>query len=68
MLDQWANLHGLPSRDLNSGLPYSKPAHYQLCHAARYVLSILCCGSLHVNVYGGWVGGGDGAGWNIISL
>ncbi len=27
-------LHGLPSRDTNSGLPYSKPAHYQLSHAA----------------------------------
>ncbi len=52
--DLWANLHGVPSRDSNSSLPFSKPAHYQLCHAARYVLSILCCGSLHVKVFGGW--------------
>ncbi len=28
------NLHGVPSRDSNSGLPYSKPARYQLSHAA----------------------------------
>ncbi len=28
------NLPGLPSRDSNSGLPYSKPAHYQLSCAA----------------------------------
>ncbi len=28
------NLPGVPSRDLNSGLPYSRPAHYQLSHAA----------------------------------
>ncbi len=28
------NLHGVPSRDLNSGLPHSKPACYQLSHAA----------------------------------
>ncbi len=30
------NLPGVPSRDLNSGLPYSRPAHYQLSHAAPY--------------------------------
>jgi hypothetical protein len=28
------NLHGVPSRDSNSGLPYSKPAYYHLSHAA----------------------------------
>ncbi len=28
------NLPGVPSRDLNSGLPYSRPAHYQLSCAA----------------------------------
>jgi hypothetical protein len=28
------NLHGVPSRDSNPGLPYSKPARYQLSHAA----------------------------------
>jgi hypothetical protein len=32
-LSGW-NLHGVPSRDLNSGLPYSKPARYQLSHTA----------------------------------
>ncbi len=31
---QWAELHGMPSRNTNSGLPYSKPARYQLSHAA----------------------------------
>ncbi len=30
------NLPGVPSRDSNSGLPYSKPAHYQLSCAATY--------------------------------
>ncbi len=30
------NLPGVPSRDSNSGLPYSKPAHYQLSCAAIY--------------------------------
>ncbi len=29
-------LHGVPSRDSNSGLPYSKPARYQLSHTALY--------------------------------
>ncbi len=28
------SLHGMPSRDSNSGLPYSKPTHYQLSCAA----------------------------------
>jgi hypothetical protein len=28
------NLPGVPSQDSNSGLPYSKPAHYQLSCAA----------------------------------
>ncbi len=32
-LSGW-NLPGVPSRDSNSGLPYSKPARYQLSHAA----------------------------------
>ncbi len=31
------NLHGVPSRDSNSGLPYSKSAHYLVTH--RYLLS-----------------------------
>jgi hypothetical protein len=30
------NLPGVPSRDSNSGLPYSKPPHYQLSCAAPY--------------------------------
>ncbi len=30
------NLHGLPSRESNSGLPYSKPTHYQRSHAAPW--------------------------------
>jgi hypothetical protein len=30
------NLPGVPSRDSSSGLPYSKPAHYQLSCAAPY--------------------------------
>jgi hypothetical protein len=32
------NLNGVPSRDSNSGLSYSKPAYYQLSQAA-----FLCC-------------------------
>ncbi len=28
------NFHGVPSRDSNLGLPYSKPAHYHMRHAA----------------------------------
>ncbi len=28
------NLHGVPRRDSNSDLPYSKPTHYWLSHAA----------------------------------
>jgi hypothetical protein len=28
------NLPVVPSRESNSGLPYSKPTRYQLCHAA----------------------------------
>jgi hypothetical protein len=30
----WKNLPGVPSRETNSGLPYSKPTHYQLSYAA----------------------------------
>ncbi len=30
------NLPGVPSRDLNLGLPYSRPARYQLSYAAPY--------------------------------
>ncbi len=44
-LSKWS-LHGMPSRDSNSGLPYSKPTHYQLsCAASLCVLGfhiILC--------------------------
>jgi hypothetical protein len=32
---QEKNLHEVPSRESNSGLPYSKPTRYQLSHAAR---------------------------------
>ncbi len=35
------NLHGVPSRDSNSGLPYIKPAHYHLSHAAPYLWATL---------------------------
>jgi hypothetical protein len=28
LLLRWKNLPGVPSRDLNSGLPYIRPAHY----------------------------------------
>jgi hypothetical protein len=28
------SLHGVPSRDSNYGMPYSKPTHYQLSYAA----------------------------------
>ncbi len=31
------NLPGVPSRDLNSDLPYSRPACYQLSHAAPWM-------------------------------
>ncbi len=31
---QRENLPGVPSRDSNSGMPYSRPAHYQLSYAA----------------------------------
>ncbi len=31
---QWGNLPVVPSRESNSGLPYSKPTRYQLSHAA----------------------------------
>ncbi len=31
---QWGNLPVVPSRESNSGLPYSKPTSYQLSHAA----------------------------------
>ncbi len=41
------SLHGMPSRDLNSSLPYSKPTHYQLSCAASLILkiqaSVICC-------------------------
>jgi hypothetical protein len=30
------NLPGVPSRELNPGLPYGKPTHYQLSYAAPY--------------------------------
>ncbi len=30
------NLHGVPSRDPNSGLPYSKPTQYLLSYSAPY--------------------------------
>ncbi len=33
---QWGNLPVVPSRESNSGLPYSKPTRYQLSHAAPY--------------------------------
>ena len=33
---QEKNLHEVPSRESNSGLPYSKPTRYQLSHAAPY--------------------------------
>ncbi len=33
---QQENLPGVSSRDLNWGLPYSRPAHYQLSYAALY--------------------------------
>jgi hypothetical protein len=33
-LAQWENLLGVPSQEPNSGLPYSKPMHYQLTYAA----------------------------------
>ncbi len=35
-LSGW-NLLGVPSRDSNSGLPYSKPEHYNLSYAAPYI-------------------------------
>ncbi len=28
------NLHGVPSRESNSGLPYSNPTHFQMSYAA----------------------------------
>jgi hypothetical protein len=31
---QEKNLHGAPSRESNSGLPFSKPTHYQLSYSA----------------------------------
>ncbi len=36
LLAQWGNLPRVPSRDSNSGLPYSKPVLYQLSHAAPW--------------------------------
>jgi hypothetical protein len=36
---QWENLPVVPSRESNSGLPYSKPTLYQLSNAAPYQLS-----------------------------
>jgi hypothetical protein len=39
------NLPVVPSRESNSGLPYSKPTCYQLCHAAPLTVprhTILC--------------------------
>ncbi len=48
-LSGW-NLHGVPSWDSNSGLPYSKPARYQLSHTApsaepHCTLDVNCEGS-----------------------
>ncbi len=34
---QWENLPGVPSRESNSGLPYSKPTHYHLSYIAPSV-------------------------------
>ncbi len=39
---QEKNLHEVPSRESNSGLPYSKPTRYQLSHAAPYVALRIC--------------------------
>ncbi len=33
---------GVPSRDSNSGLPYSKPTRYYLSHAASYFVILVC--------------------------
>jgi hypothetical protein len=33
---QWESLPVVPSRESNSGLPYSKPTRYQLSNAAPY--------------------------------
>ncbi len=33
---------GVPSRDWNPGLPYSKPARQYLSHTAPYLLSLFC--------------------------
>jgi hypothetical protein len=33
------NLPVVPSQDLNSGLPYSRPARYQLSYAAPYTVT-----------------------------
>jgi len=41
------NLPGVPSRDSNSGLPYSKPAHYQLSCAAPL---LSCAAPLYIPV------------------
>ncbi len=35
------NLHGVPSRDSNSGLPYIKPMCYQLSHTAPCNVTIV---------------------------
>ncbi len=37
-LAEWKKPPGVPSRDLNSGLPYSKPTHYQPSYTAPYEL------------------------------
>jgi hypothetical protein len=36
-LSAWAELQGVRSRDSNSGLPYTRPAHYHLSCAAPYL-------------------------------
>ncbi len=39
---RWSASSGVPSRDSNSGLPFSKPTRYWLCHAAPYVEIVAC--------------------------
>jgi hypothetical protein len=34
------NLPGVPSREFNSGLPYSRPSRYQLSYAAPYRVTL----------------------------
>ncbi len=45
------SLHGMPSRDSNPGLPYSKPTHYQLsCAASQFPHSCVCERSIYSHV------------------